>query len=123
MSAGEFTNEIYQLDSSNGGFFMSCRVQPETLAATDGTNANDSAAGPVDAPGRAKSVKGKREFGVGMRAVTLELTGTAPANYSGGNVRIPVLTPATFSAWTVGTSITYLATTWDVVGRSPESVV
>jgi hypothetical protein len=57
-----------------------------------------------------------------MRKVVLELTGSAPTGYSGDDVVIPVLTPATYTAWAVGTEITYQATTWDVKERYPESV-
>jgi hypothetical protein len=123
MSAGTFDIVQYELDSSNGSYIMAARVQPETLAATDGTTPNSAPAGAINAPGTAKASKGKKEFGVGMRYVNLELVGAAPTDYSGQNIRIPVLTPATFAAWTKNTEITYLDTTWKVIGRIPESVV
>lgn len=122
MSAGTYDTTKYEMDATNGGYILKARVQPETLAATDGTNANDAPAGDIDAPGSAKVSKGKREFGVGMRKVVLELTGTAPDGYSGDDVVIPVLTPATYTAWSIGTEITYLETTWEVKERYPESV-
>jgi hypothetical protein len=122
MSAGVFENVKYELDATNGGYIMSGRVQPETLAATDGTNANAEPAGAINAPGSAKVSKGRREFGVGMRRVLLTLTGSAPAGYSGEDVVIPVLTPATFTAWVKDTEITYQGTTWEVKERYAESV-
>jgi len=122
MSAGAFENTKYEMDSTNGGYILKARAQPETLAASDGTNANDAPAGAINGPGSAKASKGKREFGVGMRKVVLELTGAAPAGYSGDDVIIPVLTPATFTAWVIGTEVSYQSTTWKIKERYPESV-
>lgn len=121
MSAGTFQNTKYQMDATNGGYILRARAQPETLAATDGTNANDEPAGAISGPGSAKASKGRREFGVGMRKVVLELDGTAPTGYSGDDVVIPVLTPATFTAWVIGTEITYQGTTWKVKERYAEN--
>lgn len=123
MSAGEFDRAKYELSSDNGGGIASVRVQPETIAATIAGVANDEPAGDVNLPVTAKVSKGKREFGIGCRTVTLEFTGTPPDGYSGDPVTIPGLTPAFFAAAVKGATGTYLSQDVEVVGRSPESVV
>lgn len=122
MSAGAFETAFYGLSAENGGFTIRCRVQPETLAAEIGGTANAGAAGPADAPGSATISQGRRSAGVNMRYVTLGFTGAAPAGYSGDPVRIPVLTPATFAAWTLGATGTYLGAAVEVLGRVGETV-
>lgn len=122
MSTGEFTNTKYQLDTGNGSYIVACRVQPETLSATINSVANAAPTGAVNAPGSARAGKGIREFGIGMRSVTLEWTGAIPDGYSGDPVRIPVLTPTTFASWTIGQTGTYLSSDVRVVGRSSERV-
>lgn len=124
MSAGAFESAIYELDAGNGGGFAPCRVQPETLDLLIAATSNDEGAGPVDLPVSAKASKGIREYGIGMRAVTLEFTdqGDLPDGYTGENVRVPVLTPATFAVYTIGAVGTYLGSPVRVVGRSPERV-
>lgn len=123
MSAGVFQTARYELDSTNGGYVMRCRVQPETLSATFASVANAQAGGSVNAPGSAKASKGKREFGVGMRSVSIEFTGTPPTGYSDENVRIPVLDPDTYASWVLEATGTYLGVAAKIVGRTPESVV
>lgn len=108
MSAGPFQSVFYETSSENGGFVLRARVQPETLAATVATIANASAVGPANAPGSATISQGRRSAGVNMRYVTLGWTAAPPAGYSGDPVRIPVLDPATFTAWTLGETGTYL---------------
>lgn len=122
MSAGAFENAFYETSSENGGFVLRCRVQPETLAATIGAVANAGNAGPATAPGSATISQGRRSAGVNMRYVTLGFTGAAPADYSGDPVRIPVLTPATFTAWTLGATGTYLGSDVEVLSRVGETV-
>lgn len=124
MSAGRFTRTRYELDQANGGIVLACKVQPETLAATIGTTANAAPADPVDFNFSATISQGRRSAGVNMRSVTLAWTTDPPEGYAaGGTIRIPVLTPATFAAWTLGATGTYLGTGVTVVGRSPETLV
>lgn len=122
MSAGEFSTSKYQCSADNGSYILACRVQPETLAATIDSVANDAPTGAVNAPGSATISQGRRSAGVNMRYVTLEWTGTKPTNYSGDTVRIPVLKPETFAAWTLGSTGTYLSQNVKVVGRNNETV-
>jgi len=122
MSAGAFNREFYEMSTENGGFILSCRVQPETLAAEINSVSNDGAEGPADAPGSATISQGRRTAGVNMRYVTLAWTATPPTGYSGDNVRIPVLTPATFASWGLGETGTYLGAAVEVVGRVGETV-
>jgi len=120
--AGNFITSRYVLDAGNGGGIAGCRIQPETLAATINSVTNAATTDPTTLPASAKVSKTNREFGVGMRTVTLEFTGALPDGYSGDPVRIPVMQPATFAAWTIGQTGTYLSSPVVVVGRSPESV-
>ena len=122
MSAGEFTRTFYELDTGNGGGIVRARVQPETIAASIATTANAGATGPATVPITAKASGGNSEFGVNMRSVTLAWTGTVPDGYSGDPVVIPVLQEATFAAWVVGATGTYLGQAVEVIGRSPERV-
>lgn len=122
MSAGSFDTAFYELSADNGGYIMRCRVQPETLAAEIDSVANAGAEGPADAPGSATISQGRRSAGVNMRYVTLGWTAAPPAGYSGDPVRIPVLTPTTFAAWTLGATGTYLGAAVEVLGRVGETV-
>lgn len=123
MSAGNFETAFYELSGENGGYIMSCRVQPETLAAEIAGEANAGVAGPANAPGSATISQGRRTAGVNMRYVVLQWTGTKPTGYEGRTVRIPVLDPAVYAAWTKGATGTYLGQAVKVVGRQPETVV
>jgi len=122
MSAGKFTSAFYKTGTENGGFVMTCRVQPATLAATIDGVANAAPSGPTTAPGSATISQGRRTAGVNMRYVTFEFTGALPTDYSGDNVRIPVLDPDTFAAWTMGKTGTYRNVAVKVVGRQNETV-
>lgn len=122
MSSGAFENSFYEMSAENGGFVLRCRVQPETLAASIATTANAGVAGPATAPGSATISQGRRTAGVNMRYVTLRWTGDKPAGYDGDTVKIPVLDPAVFAEWTLGSTGTYLAQAVEVVGRVGETV-
>ena len=123
MSAGPFTDTFYELDATNSGLVVKAKVQPETLAATDGSNANVGATGPADLGITAKVSKGNNEFGIKMRRVSLTLvTGTPAGGVESTRVTIPVMTPATYAAWVDGTQITYLGATWQVRKRFPEEL-
>lgn len=122
MSAGAFTTTKYQMSSENGGYVLSCRVQPETLDAEIDSVENLAPLGAINAPGSAVISRGRRARGVNMRYVTLKWTGAKPAGYSGATVRIPVLTPSAFAAWEVEKTGTYLNLPVQVVGRTSETV-
>lgn len=122
MSSGAFENTFYEVSAENGGDIMRARVQPETLAASIGSTANAGATGPATAPGSAVISRGRQSRGVNMRYVTVRWTSDPPADYDGLTARIPVLTPATFTAWTLGATGTYLGTAVEVVGRNSETV-
>jgi len=123
MSAGNFTTAFYELSAENGGYIMSCRVQPETLAATIGGTANAGVTGPATAPGSATISQGRRTAGVNMRYVVLQWTADKPEGYEGRTVKIPVLDPAVYADWTKGATGTYLGEAVKVVGRQGETVV
>jgi hypothetical protein len=122
MSAGPFETAFYETSSENGSFILRCRVQPETLAAEIDSVANAGVEGPANAPGSATISQGRRSAGVNMRYVTLGWTGTPPTGYSGDPVRIPVLDPAVFAAWTLGETGTYLGAGVEVLSRVGETV-
>lgn len=122
MSAGPFTRTFYETSAENGGFVLSCRVQPETLAATIDGTANAAPAGPATAPGSATISQGRRTAGVNMRYVRLGWTGSPPTGYSGDPVVIPVLDPAVFADWTLGATGTYLSAPVEVLGRVGETI-
>ncbi len=122
MSSGALTNTFYETSAENGGFILRARVQPETLDAEIGGTANAGVAGPATAPGSATISQGRRTAGVNMRYVTLRWTAGAPTDYSGATARIPVLDPAVFADWTLGSTGTYLSTAVEVVGRTSETV-
>lgn len=119
MSAGAFTSSKYE---SNSGAIYRMRVQEETINAIIGPVANSPVASAVDQEVSAKASGGKREIGMIARTVTLRFTGAPPANYSGDDVTIPVLTQATFDSWTTPASQTgtYLDADVEVVGQSAE---
>ncbi len=123
MSAGPFERTFYQMDAGNGGFTLACKVQPETLDCTIEGVANAAPAGPADAPGSATISQGRRTAGVNMRYVSMVWTGTAPAGYDeNGILKIPVLDPATFAAWTLLGTGTYLGNAVQIIGRNGETV-
>jgi hypothetical protein len=122
MSAGVFESSRYELSAENGGGIAPCKVQPETLAATIDGVANDAPTGAVTIPNSANMVGPRNANGIQSRYVTLEWTGAPPTGYSGDNVRIPVLQPSTYAAWTKDATGTYLGAGVKVVGRIPERV-
>lgn len=120
MSSGAFITTRYQLDDTTT--IVPVRLQPETVAMTDGTVANDPPAGSVTLSTHAKARKGNREYGIGCRGITVSWEGSPPANYEDDNLFIPVLTPVAFAAYNVGDTVTYLATTATVVSKKSESL-
>lgn len=123
MSAGTFDRVKYQADDARGGGIYRMRVQSETLGLTDGTLTNSEPTGDVDQRIRAKVSKTRREIGLGPRKLLLAFTGVLPDTYSGDSVLVPILTPATFAAWSVeGTELTYLNVPVEVIGSVSEDL-
>jgi len=122
MSAGSFTFATYGA-SYEAGVTHPIRVQPETLEAAVGATSNDELVGDPTNPISARVSGSKRSLGLVARSVTLRVVGSPPTNYSDNSItRIPILDPANFSVFSVkGTAVTYLGTTWEVVGSSAES--
>lgn len=122
MSAGAFV--IARYEASYAANIHPIRVQPETLAAAIGGVDNDSPAGVVNNPISVTSSKGRRSRGLVPRTVTLRApTDTPPDGYlPNGLTTIPALTEAFFTAAVAGAEVTYLGTTYTVVGRAPEIV-
>lgn len=122
MSAGNFVRSRYQTSSENGGGIHPIRVQPETLALVIGGVTNSATTDAIDRQTTARSRKGSNAYGVGARCVVLEFTGASPDGYSGDPVAVPVMTPAAFTAYTVGSTGTYLGEAVEVISRIAESV-
>lgn len=123
MSAGRFIDSFYELDAGNGGGQCRIKVQPETELLTDGTVVNDSPGGPATIPVSAKVSGSNGEYGIKPRKITIRWDdGQIPDGYDGLTVTVPVLTVAAFAAYTLGSTVTYLGGTGDVVGRTPERV-
>lgn len=120
MSAGAFTSSKYEANSGN---VYKIKVQPETITATIATVANAAPTGAIDQEVSATASSGRRSVGMNARTVALAFTGTIPTGYKGTPVRIPVLTQATFAAWTATPDLTgtYLGSDVRVVGSSTES--
>lgn len=111
MSEGNFVAAFYQTDE---GGICNCRVQPETLLATFGGTANDSAAGPADQEASANMTSDRRGNGVFARYARVNWT-SPPTDYTGASVNIPVLSQATAAAAVRGAAVSYLGGT-GVVG-------
>lgn len=123
MSAGTFnTNARYELDAGNGGYICKARVQPETLAATNGTEINAIPAGTVNLDVSAYSAKGKREYGIRMRYAVVDQPAATPTGYAGEPLRFPIMTPATFAAWSIGDTISYLDTDFELIDKVIEEL-
>lgn len=123
--AGVFSSASYAGSYANL-VFHPCRVQPETLAASAATSGgavvNNTATTAPNIPISARVGGSRRQLGLHARLVSLQLTGTPPAGYAaGGKTRIPALTTTFYNACTKGIIVTYLGTTWKVVGTTPEA--
>lgn len=121
MSAGAFVISSYRA-SYNTDQIHPIRIQPETLAASANSTANNAPSDPANSPISAVVSRGKRSKGLIPRTVTIRLnedqilTGYLPRSIT----TIPVLLPATFAAWTTGSEVDYLGAVWTIVGRSQE---
>lgn len=123
MSAGTFnTNARYELDAANGGNIVKARVQPETLAATNGSDVNAIPTGAVDLGISAYASKGKREYGIRMRYAVVDQPAATPTGYAGEPLRFPIMTPATYAAWSIGDTISYLDTDYELIDKVNEEL-
>ena len=121
MSAGAFEDAKYGQDS--GTNVWPCRAQPETKGLTLNSVANAYPVAAVTAGlPTIKLRKSKREFGLPIRTVTVELTadGTeATAQYLSGTLHtIPVFVKATWDGYTLGQTGTYLGIACRYSGKS-----
>lgn len=121
MSAGVFETAKYEQQS--GSNIWPCKAQTETKSLTLGGTANAYPAGAVTAGlPRVKLRKGRREVGLPIRTVTVELTaaGTgAQAEYALGTLHtVPVFSKAAFDAYQEGTTGTYLGIACKFAGSS-----
>jgi len=121
MSAGAFVISSYRA-SYNTDQIHPIKIQPETLAASANSVANNAPSDPPTSPISAVVSRGKRTRGLIPRTVTLRLnedqilTGYLPRSVT----IIPVLLPATFGAWPRGAEVDYLGAVWTIIGRSQE---
>ena len=123
MSAGTFTRSRYS--SSITGLIHPIRVQPETLdlaLTSSPSTTNAGATSAISNPISADVSRSNRGLGLRPRKATFEILGTPPTGYSSSSVvTLPILNETLFGALTVGTSVNYLGTTWQVISTSPES--
>lgn len=125
MSAGRFSRTRYQASYATGAIHP-IRLQPETIAfATVGgtPQANDPPGGAITNPISALATLGMRARGLRPRSVNIILAegSTPPTGYApGATARIPILQESLFDNLNAGDEVSYLGTTWEVVGRSPE---
>lgn len=122
MSSGNFTRTLYGLSADNGGGIISCRLQPETLAATIAGAVNAAPAGPATIPGSATISQGRRSAGVNMRYITVAWDAEPPTDYTGLTAKIVVPNPTVFAGAVLNSAVTYLDTAATVVGRTGETV-
>jgi hypothetical protein len=116
MSAGVFIRSKYE---SNAGEVYPIRIQEETIIA----DVNPAPAGEIDQTILARVSGSRRGYGVFARTARLTWTGAAPAGYKpGGVITIPILTQDAYEDIAVGTTVTYLGTAAEFVGKSPERI-
>jgi len=120
MSSGAFSLTRYETDQNN---IVNIKVQPETLAATIASVANDAPTGALTSGFPSAKVSGtNRTIGINARTVSLKLTASLTGYKDDSTLKIPALTPAFFAACQVGATGTYLGTACRVVGRRGESI-
>lgn len=120
MSSGAFTLSKYE---TNAGEIHPVRVQPETLTATFGSTANAAPSGSVTNNQRAKVTKGKRQYGIGCRTITLTFGASPPSDYRAYSyITIPVMQQSVWDAITDGSTVTYRSTAGTVQYKTPERI-
>lgn len=126
MSAGQFEEGKYE---DNAGNVWECRVQPETKGLTldSVANAYPEAALTADLPKIPVNVSSRRQFGIKMRSVTVELTADGSAgtsDYEGTGTRhvVPVFDAENWDSYAKGQVGTYLGIACKFVRKSSEEV-
>lgn len=120
MSAGVFEVKSYAA-SYKANTNHPITVQPETLTLVIGGNTNGDAIGAINNPISAVISRGKRQFGLRPRTVTIKFTGDVPEGYEdAGVITLPYLQTAGFDDIVRGTTGTYLGKPIRVVGKSAE---
>lgn len=119
MSSGTFSRSKYQADN---GDIHPVRIQPETaLAVFAPGGPNTAPAAAVDNPTYARVSGGRRRYGLKCRSVRIQFQDPAPDGYApNSTITLPVLTTAVYNAITPGGTVSYLNSTADIVGKSPE---
>lgn len=123
MSAGNFVKTRYAASYGAGTQIHPIRLQPESIAADFGGDANEPPAGAVNNPISAVVSRGARAKGLRPRFVTLKIEPeqAAPPEYASfSTTKLVVLTPGVFNAITEGSTVAYLGTTWTVIGKTNE---
>lgn len=123
MSAGKF--EIAKYEQATGGNIWPCRAQPETKGLTLNSVTNDYPTASVTAGlPRLRLRKGKRQFGISVRTVTVRLTadGTGSvADYKQDTIHVvPVFKQSVHDGISIGQTGTYLGIACVVVGKFPQ---
>jgi hypothetical protein len=125
MSAGAFVRARYEA-SYAAGVIHPIRVQPETLAAVTTTATPVTNTGVVAAATSPISALGSlsnRKKGLKPRMVSLQVAGTPPTGYAAGSrTELIALRIAFYNDCNIGATISFLGTTWIVIGKSPERV-
>lgn len=121
MSSGNFTLRIYEANSGDKHFL---KQQPESATAIFGEAANVVLDGPATSPFWAKSSRGAKEYGLRPRKIRGRWNpGQSPPNYDEcAEFAVVVYSKAVYDAAVLGTAITYLAGTGQIIGRIPENI-
>lgn len=121
---GAFADAKYE--SSVGTFIFPIRVQPETIAASFGSQTNVEPSGSITANLPSATVsKGRRTIGIHPRTVSVKVTSTGviASNAVGTIIAIPVLSKATYAAIAKSQTGVYQGDAIKVVGKTEEKIV
>lgn len=115
MSKGSFQYVKYETDD---GAVRPIKVQPETVIAAT----NPEAAGTLNGT-LVRVSGGRRRIGLKARSMTLKQNvGAAVDGFQPTRpITLPVFTPASWAALSIGTNVTYNGSVWQVSGKSPEA--
>jgi len=116
MSAGSFTQSVYQTDA---GTPFVIRVQPETIA-----NAwNTAGAGTPAISLSVNASGGRRRNGINARVARFKWVGAVPDGYEpGGIITLPILTKAKFDSLQKLVDYPYLGGGLNLIGKTNESI-
>jgi hypothetical protein len=122
MSAGSFVPTKYQASDENGSGIYGIRVQPETLALTINSVANDPPAGAITSRVAARTSGSRRAYGVHASKVTFRFV-TAPAGYKQDSpISLPLLNVDIREQAVFGQAGVYLGVAIVVIGKSSEVI-